>query len=120
MSGKNLHVSSTKKLFKNIVAIRSDAQSKILVLKEKSAKIDQLFPVDPSKELKEKRQFKIRREKENNRKTRNCFKERILKNVTELLTRFNMDKTLAKPNFTNFAKFLKVLINSRNLNDSRK
>ena len=43
-----------KDIFKGLLDLKSDAETKILVLKEKLSKTDGLFPIDPSKELKKK------------------------------------------------------------------
>ena len=47
-----------KDILKALLDLKSDAETKILVLKEKLSKIDELFPIDPSKELKEKKNLK--------------------------------------------------------------
>ena len=47
-----------KDILKALLDLKSDAETKILVLKEKLSKIDELFPTDPSKELKEKKNLK--------------------------------------------------------------
>ena len=72
---------------KALLDLKSDAETKILVLKEKLSKIDELFPIDPSKELKEKKELKIRRKRENDRKAENRFRKRMKKNAVELLNK---------------------------------
>ena len=47
-----------KDILKALLDLKYDAETKILVLKEKLSKIDELFPIDPSKELKEKKNLK--------------------------------------------------------------
>ena len=76
-----------KDILKALLDLKSDAETKILVLKEKLSKIDELFPIDPSKELKEKKELKIRRNRENDRKTKNRFTKRMKKNAVELLNK---------------------------------
>ena len=44
-----------KDILKALLDLKNDAETKIFVLKEKLSKIDELVPIDPSKELKEKR-----------------------------------------------------------------
>ena len=75
-----------KDILKALLDLKSDAETKILVLKEKLSKIDELFPVDHSKELK-KKELKIRRKRENDRKAKNRFRKRMKKNAVELLNK---------------------------------
>ena len=68
MAWEKFKLKCKQAVMQNLLSLKTDIGVKVLKLKEKFSRIDQLLPVDVTKKSSQNRQLKIRRKKENKRK----------------------------------------------------